>query len=38
MMFKILILRAWYNLSDEVLEKQFARDLAWRIKGASIKG
>jgi IS5 family transposase len=27
MMFKILILQAWYNLSDEALEKQIARDL-----------
>ena len=25
-MFKILILQAWYNLSDEALEKQIARD------------
>jgi IS5 family transposase len=25
MMFKILILQAWYNLSDEALEKQIAR-------------
>ena len=27
MMFKILILQAWHNLSDEALEKQIARDL-----------
>ena len=27
MMFKILILQAWYNLSDEALEKQIARYL-----------
>jgi hypothetical protein len=26
-MFKILILQAWYGLSDEALEKQIARDL-----------
>jgi IS5 family transposase len=26
-MFKILILQAWYALSDEALEKQIARDL-----------
>jgi IS5 family transposase len=30
MMFKILILQAWYNLSDEALEKQIARDLMFR--------
>ena len=30
MMFKILILQAWYNLSDEGLEKQVARDLMFR--------
>ena len=29
-MFKILILQAWYNLSDEALEKQIARDLMFR--------
>jgi IS5 family transposase len=29
-MFKILILQAWYALSDEVLEKQIARDLMTR--------
>ncbi|SHN93707.1 hypothetical protein BHECKSOX_857, partial [Bathymodiolus heckerae thiotrophic gill symbiont] len=29
-MFRILILQAWYNLSDEVLEKQIARDLMFR--------
>jgi len=27
MMFKALLLQAWYNLSDEELEKQLARDL-----------
>jgi IS5 family transposase len=26
-MFKILILQAWYALSDEALEKQIARNL-----------
>jgi hypothetical protein len=26
-MFKILILQAWYNLSDEALEKQIASNL-----------
>ena len=30
MMFKILILQAWYGLSDEALEKQIARDLMFR--------
>ena len=30
MMFKILILQAWYNLSDEALEKQIDRDLMFR--------
>jgi IS5 family transposase len=30
MMFKILILQAWYNLSDEALEKQIARNLMFR--------
>ena len=30
MMFKILILQAWYDLSDEALEKQIARDLMFR--------
>lgn len=30
MMFKILVLQAWYNLSDEALEKQIARDLMFR--------
>ena len=30
MMFKILILQAWYDLSDESLEKQIARDLMFR--------
>ena len=30
MMFKILILQAWYNLSDEALEEQIARDLMFR--------
>jgi IS5 family transposase len=30
MMFKILILQAWYALSDEALEKQIARDLMFR--------
>ncbi len=30
MMFKILILQAWYNLSDEALEKQIARDFMFR--------
>ena len=30
MMFKILILQAWYNLSDEALEEQLARDLLFR--------
>ena len=30
MMFKILILPAWYNLSDEALEEQIARDLMFR--------
>ena len=30
MMFKILILQAWYNLSDEALEEQIARDLLFR--------
>lgn len=30
MMFKILILQAWYSLSDEALEKQIARDLMFR--------
>nr|WP_280178679.1 transposase [Bathymodiolus heckerae thiotrophic gill symbiont] len=30
MMFKILILQAWYNLSDKALEKQIARDLMFR--------
>ena len=30
MMFKMLILQAWYNLSDEALEKQRARDLMFR--------
>ncbi len=29
-MFKILILQAWYGLSDEALEKQIARDLMFR--------
>jgi IS5 family transposase len=29
-MFKILILQAWYALSDEALEKQIARDLMFR--------
>jgi IS5 family transposase len=29
MMFKILILQAWYALSDEALEKQIARDLGY---------
>ncbi len=29
-MFKILILQAWYDLSDEALEKQIARDLMFR--------
>ena len=29
-MFKILIFQAWYNLSDEALEKQIARDLMFR--------
>ncbi|WP_369177750.1 transposase [Candidatus Thiodubiliella endoseptemdiera] len=30
MMFKILTLQAWYDLSDEALEKQIARDLMFR--------
>ena len=30
MMFKILILQARYNLSDEALEEQIARDLMFR--------
>ena len=30
MMFKILILQAWYNLSDEALEEPLARDLLFR--------
>jgi hypothetical protein len=30
MMFKILILQAWYGLSDEALEEQIARDLMFR--------
>ncbi|CAC9576597.1 hypothetical protein [uncultured Gammaproteobacteria bacterium] len=30
MMFKILILQAWYNLSYEALEKQIARDFMFR--------
>ena len=30
MMFKVLILQAWYNLSDEALEEQIARDLMFR--------
>jgi IS5 family transposase len=30
MMFKMLILQAWYNLSDEALEEQIARDLLFR--------
>ncbi len=30
MIFKILILQAWYGLSDEALEKQIARDLMFR--------
>jgi IS5 family transposase len=29
-MFKILILQAWYGLSDEALEKQIAKDLMFR--------
>ncbi len=29
-MFKILILQAWYGLNDEALEKQIARDLMFR--------
>ena len=29
-MLKILILQAWYNLSDEALEEQLARDLLFR--------
>ena len=30
MMFKALLLQAWYNLSDPALEKQLARDLLFR--------
>jgi len=30
MMFKILLLQSWYNLSDEGMEKQLARDLLFR--------
>jgi hypothetical protein len=37
MMFKILILQAWYNLSDEALEKQIARDLMFRNLHPQIK-
>jgi hypothetical protein len=31
-MFKILILQAWYALSDEALEKQIARDLSFLVE------
>ena len=30
MMFKVLLLQAWYNLSDPAMEKQLARDLLFR--------
>lgn len=30
MMFKVMLLQAWYNLSDPAMEKQLARDLLFR--------
>ena len=30
MMFKVLLLQAWYNLSDPAMEKLLARDLLFR--------
>ena len=30
MMFKVLLLQAWYDLSDPMMEKQLARDLLFR--------
>lgn len=30
MMFKVMLLQAWYNLSDPAMEKQWARDLLFR--------
>ena len=30
MLFKVLLLQAWYNLSDPAMEKQLARDLLFR--------